>query len=299
MSEAKEPTTAEAPFNNPDCDIILRSTDGVHFHVFKLILSLMSPVFKDMFTLPQNNLQSDVLSVPVIPVAESSTTLKSLLLLCYPATTPTFVSWNDANAMMKAATKYDMQGALSRAGDLITAQFLPDHSLDLYALSCRFGWEHNARVAATSALKIKDLGRPSGAFDGMEDITALDYHRLLVYHYNCSVRCSSALSSTVNMQWRRCTCRNSSIKMLQVGNSRDVGIAPWFDEYLVSSGKELFARPCESTLRESTSYHRAIVKAAECSSCRSSGNVVESMDTFRALYIARVKKVVAAVSFPS
>jgi hypothetical protein len=32
----------QAPFDNPKCDIILRSADGVNFHVFKLILSLVS-----------------------------------------------------------------------------------------------------------------------------------------------------------------------------------------------------------------------------------------------------------------
>ncbi|KAJ8590284.1 hypothetical protein M405DRAFT_720727, partial [Rhizopogon salebrosus TDB-379] len=177
---------AQAPFDNHDCDIILRSTDGVDFHVFKLILSLVSPVFKDMFTLPQTDLQPDV-SVPVIPVAECSTTLRSLLLLCYPAATPTFSNIDDVKAVMEAARKYDMEAALSRAGDLAMAQFLPTNSLQLYALSCRFGWQHHAQIAATRTLEIKDLGRPSSLFTGLRDITGFDYHRLLVYHYECGV----------------------------------------------------------------------------------------------------------------
>ncbi|KAG1726664.1 hypothetical protein EDB19DRAFT_224966 [Suillus lakei] len=179
--------TAQAPFNNRDCDIILHSTNGVDFHVFKFILSLMSPIFKDMFTLLQSEVQSDVSSVPVITVTESSTTLESLLLLCYPAATPTFDSWDDAKAVMEAARKYDMQVALSRAGDLVMAQFLPNHFLELYALSCQFRWQHHVQTAATRALEIKDLGRPSNVFNGMWDITALDHHRLLEYHYKCGI----------------------------------------------------------------------------------------------------------------
>lgn len=31
-------------------------------------------------------------------------------------------------------------------------------------------------------------------------------------------------------------------------------ITPWFEEYLVSSGRELFERPCKSTLYDSESY---------------------------------------------
>ncbi|KAG1734075.1 uncharacterized protein EDB91DRAFT_1147428, partial [Suillus paluster] len=132
-------------------------TDNVDFHVFKLILSLASSVFKDMFTLPQNGLQSDVSSVPIIPVSEGSTTLQLLLLLCYPTAAPTFDNLDDAKAVIEAARKYDMQAILNRAGDLIIAKFLPDHSLELYGLSCRFGWEHHAQTAATQSLKIKDL----------------------------------------------------------------------------------------------------------------------------------------------
>ncbi|KAG2345765.1 hypothetical protein BDR05DRAFT_1057954 [Suillus weaverae] len=309
MSVAEETTTtANAPFDNPDGDIILRSTtDRVDFYLFKAILSLISPVFKDMFTLPQNDLQSGVSSIPVIPVAESSATLESLLLLCYPATTPAFDSLDIAKAVMETAKKYDMQAVLSRAADLAMSQFLPTHFLELYALSCRFRWQHHAQTAATRSLEIKNLGRPSTEFESMRDITALDHHRLLVYHHACSIasqEVGNSLSwlepiSSKNMpMWshtsKECPCRNcSGLKMLQVADFGNLKITQWFSEYLLSSGKELLERPCESTIWESAAYSRAVTKGAECSVCRST--IVESMDKFRALYIAQVKKVVATV----
>ncbi|KAG1770626.1 hypothetical protein EDD22DRAFT_865208 [Suillus occidentalis] len=43
----------QAPFDDHNGDIILRSANGVDSHVFKLILSLILPVFIYMFTLPQ------------------------------------------------------------------------------------------------------------------------------------------------------------------------------------------------------------------------------------------------------
>ncbi|KAG2042717.1 hypothetical protein BDR03DRAFT_944079 [Suillus americanus] len=304
MSDAEEPTTtAKAPFDNPNGDIILRSTiDHVDFHTFKVILSLMSPVFKDMFTLPQDGLQPGVSSVPVIPVAESSTTLESLLLLCYPAATPTFDGFDNAKAVIEAAKKYEMQPVLDRAADLAMSQFLPTHFLELYALSCRLGWQHHAQTAATQALEIKNLGRPSTEFESMRDITALDHHRLLVYHHACGVAAQAVgsslswLKSTISSKdmpmWSQCrSC--TGLTTLQIADFGKLKITQWFSDYLVSSGKELFERPCESTIRELAAYNRAVAKAAECNVCRNT--VVESMDRFRASHIAQVKQVVANV----
>ncbi|KAG2137610.1 uncharacterized protein EDB93DRAFT_1253616 [Suillus bovinus] len=289
MADTEEITIsqAQAPFDDlSNGDIILRSANGVDFHVFKLILSLMSPVFKDMFAIPQSE----------SPSSHHSRTPSSTLLSCRH---PNLGSLDDAKAVIKAASKYDMQAALSRAGDLVMAQFLPNHCLELYALSCQFGWPHHARTAATRALEIKDLGRPSHMFNGLRDITALDFHRLLEYHYKCGIATQAVgnslswlESSFKSMQmWKECSrCRNSTPIMTVKKDS----VAPWFQEYLVSSGRELLARPCESTLLlELSHYNRAIIKAVECSSCRT--HVLEDMHKFRALYIAQVKKVIATV----
>ncbi|KAG2742328.1 hypothetical protein P692DRAFT_20839337 [Suillus brevipes Sb2] len=315
MSGAKDPIiTATAPFDNPDGDIILRSANGVDFHVFKLILSLMSPVFKDMFTLPQNC----VSSVPVITVTESSTTLESLLLLCYPAATPTFDSLDNAKAVIEAAKKYDMQAVLSRAGDLVMSLFLSTHFLDLYALSCRFGWQHHAQTAATRSLEIKNLGRPSAEFETMHDITALDYHRLLIYHHACGVAAKAVGDSlswlnpmiiskdapmwsspkskrqNYNIEFETgCSCKAHAGSMLQVADFGEMKIATWFNAYLDSSGKELWERPSVWTIQELAAYNSAISSASKCTTC--CRTVIEDLNKFRSLYIAQVQKVVATV----
>ncbi|OAX40164.1 hypothetical protein K503DRAFT_21762 [Rhizopogon vinicolor AM-OR11-026] len=306
MSEVEKTSTANAPFDNlANCDIILRSADGVNFHVFKLILSLVSPVFQGMFMLPQGISQPDASSVPVVPMAESSTTLESLLLLCYPAATPTFDSLDDVKAVLEAARKYVMITVLGRAKDLVFAQFLPTDSLGLYALSCMFGWQQHARMAAIRTLEInlKDLGRPGGEFAGMRDISAFDYHKLLVYHYECGIAAQAVGESLSWLKWSSnleiCMWKCGSVRgcksarMLHIGKLGEQLITPWFDEYLVSSGKELYARPCDSILSESAAYNGAINKALACSYCR--GMVVDSMDKFRTLYVAQVKKMVANV----
>ncbi|OJA08961.1 hypothetical protein AZE42_06845 [Rhizopogon vesiculosus] len=303
MSDYKKTSTAQEPFDNPDCDIILRSSDGVDFHVFKFIISHVSSVFKDMFTHPQA--ESDVSSVPVISVKESSTTLNSLLLLCYPATIPTFNSLEDAEDVLKAVMKYEMLAVLSRAGDLIVVQFVSTNSLRLYALSCSFGWEHHAQTAATQALKIKDLGRPSSDFAGIDDISAFDYHRLLAYHYECGVAAKAVGQSLSwlgplanDMCMWKCNSEDRASGPLYI--NAQLGpqwLVAWFHEYLVSIGNELLARPCGSILWESEFYDRAVTKAVQCTFCR--GTVVGTMSKLRTLHVAEVKRVVADVRLKS
>ncbi|TFY76282.1 hypothetical protein EWM64_g7730 [Hericium alpestre] len=48
-----EPVMAGAPYLDDDADIVMRSSDGVHFHVHKNFLSKCSPIFADLFSLPQ------------------------------------------------------------------------------------------------------------------------------------------------------------------------------------------------------------------------------------------------------
>ena len=43
---------AEAPFDDARADLILESSDEVHFRIFQSFLSLASPVFTDMFNIP-------------------------------------------------------------------------------------------------------------------------------------------------------------------------------------------------------------------------------------------------------
>jgi len=308
-----EISTAQTPFDNPECDIILRSADGVDFHVFKLVLSLVSDVFKYMFTLPQDATQSDVSFVPIIPVTDNSTTLESLLLLCYPAATPTFKTLEDAKAVLEAVRKYDMGTVIDHARDIVFAQFLETKPLELYALSCVFGWKQFAQKAAIQTLQInlKDLGQPSrSGLVGMKDMSASDYHKLLNYHHRCGVAAQAVGKSLTwlppafskicmwncGLEVRLAGSTCNMIKKIHVGKLGKVLITPWFDEYLVSSGKELYEKPCHLTLSmwRLPSYNRAISKAISCSYCRI--HVVDHMEIFRAVYDSEVKSVLAKVS---
>lgn len=69
--------------NSPTADVILRSSGPkvVEFRVHKAILSIASPVFEDMFSLPQPVTEK---ALPVCDVSEDAITVEALLRLVYP-----------------------------------------------------------------------------------------------------------------------------------------------------------------------------------------------------------------------
>ncbi|KAG6332060.1 hypothetical protein ID866_7031 [Astraeus odoratus] len=170
---------AQHPFDSFDADVILRSSDNIDFRVFKCILSLASPVFKDMFVLgtmvyrqDHQKLSPSPQPPPVVHMFENSSTLDPLLRLVYPGSTPTLSSFDQAKDFLAAVAKYNMSETVTgRAKDIVVAAFLNrHHAVSIYALACLFGWQDLAEKAARETLKIKDLGRATG---------------LLAYHHNC------------------------------------------------------------------------------------------------------------------
>ncbi|KAJ7501149.1 hypothetical protein B0H11DRAFT_755389 [Mycena galericulata] len=103
------------PFDEVGTDIILRSSDGVDFHVYRVVLSLASPFFKQMFSLPQ---PESATPVPVIPVAEASGILDLVLRLWYPGANPaTFTGLEQlAQVIEITVAKYDVGLGLFEAG---------------------------------------------------------------------------------------------------------------------------------------------------------------------------------------
>ena len=133
------------PFvNTDDVDIILRSQDGVEFHVHKVILAFASPYFKHMFLLPSKDAQSLVLDVP-----ESGHIWESLLRLCYPIDPPSFQNIDAITDLIVAAVKYEFRHAIKflRKG---LRNYIPSNALDIFAIAYRLDFLEEARLAASS-----------------------------------------------------------------------------------------------------------------------------------------------------
>ena len=109
------PSMSSAFFATDDGDIILRAGQepgSTHdFRVHKFVLSLGSPVFKDMFTFPQppaqnHNEQSDI---PTVNVLDSPQVLDTILRFIYPGVKfPTPADLSIVSALLFTTDKYNI-----------------------------------------------------------------------------------------------------------------------------------------------------------------------------------------------
>ena len=139
-------------FTTSDGDVILRAgtdPDSKHaFRVHKFILSLASPVFKDMFTLPQPPDQSEEHQLPVVDVSDPPKSLDMLLRLIYPGVEPPEIpDIPTLTALLSAADKYNITSIYpTLRGALET--FSSRYPFRAYVVACRFGFPEEARAAA-------------------------------------------------------------------------------------------------------------------------------------------------------
>jgi len=170
-------------FNWPDGDVILRATNGTErrdFRVHKLFLSFSSPVFKDMFKIPQpSSAAAD--GVDVVDVTDPPRALELILRFIYPsASSPAIDDLTLLSEALVLADKYEIEVARSRlrSSFMDFARFDP---LRAYAIACRLGFEDEMKIASSYTTSIHLPGL-ADLPDEFRFITATEYHRLILLH---------------------------------------------------------------------------------------------------------------------
>ncbi|KAG0695911.1 hypothetical protein DFH29DRAFT_1083189 [Suillus ampliporus] len=195
-------TCALSPFDHPKADIILRSSDGVDFRVFKLFLTLASPFFETMFELPQptvgtNDDTKD--GLPVIPVQEDSKTLDTFLRFCYPSTLaedPSLESLTDIQAILGAARKYSLDLIERKVCQaVVNPKALEAEPLRNFAIARNARFKHETITTARHTLRKPLI---PVWFAEIELITASDLLALLTYHKKCSIAVEPLFA---NLNW--------------------------------------------------------------------------------------------------
>ncbi|KAJ2967723.1 hypothetical protein NUW54_g13427 [Trametes sanguinea] len=178
------PEAPPYPFNKPDADLVLRSSDNVEFRVRSHILIEASPVFESMLASSQSAAEADAVNTcRTIDVAEDSAIIEALLRLCYPVVNDA-VFWSKmgakkAESVLRAARKYSM--------DLAT--LLVDHinslavtsPLAVWAIGCRLRLEETAARAAQRSLWYSRFNLSSVDPEDLEGVSAGQYFRLHTY----------------------------------------------------------------------------------------------------------------------
>jgi BTB/POZ domain len=134
-------TTASPPFDDPKADVIIRSTDNIHFYyVHKSLLSIVSPVFKGMFTLPDDASQERVYDDrPCLPVSDDSRHLFCLLSWCDPRCKRSPPTLDNLVMTLEIADKYEMKSIFAHAQkDLLASDFVESEPLTTFAIAIRF-----------------------------------------------------------------------------------------------------------------------------------------------------------------
>ena len=137
-------------FTTLDGDVILRVSEGSglssDFRVHRLLLSLSSPIFKDMFELASPTHQT----IPVVEISDSPQVIDLILRFIYPGVEPPEVEELETlTAVLVTATKYRMGGIVPTLRKSLKA-FLPSESIAVYLLARRFGFKEEAKEAAQS-----------------------------------------------------------------------------------------------------------------------------------------------------
>ncbi|KAI0658541.1 hypothetical protein C8Q70DRAFT_917326, partial [Cubamyces menziesii] len=176
---------------SPTADVILRSSDAVDFRLHSALLSLASPVFRQMLedrlaerTPGPPAKDSTAVCYGVIFVPEDSATLAALLSHVYPLTRPSPPSFSALKSLLAAAYKYDIAPLISSLR-LALLSYLPSDALRVFAVAHRFNLPAIRAAAAKALLRISYQELRHRYVEELEEIPAADYFRLLVYHDQC------------------------------------------------------------------------------------------------------------------
>ena len=179
--ELLSPNLAKAPFDDPRADLILRSSDGVNFHVIKVILSLASPIFADMFTLPSPPASQNPNGDPTtVLCSEDAETLDLALRHCYPIRSPDVAKLRDARVLLEFARKYQVDLLEPSLTRFLTDTIERD-PVGVYALAAAYECQDIAAKALRSslALPIYLLQSPELQYSSTEQFQVLIHYHIL------------------------------------------------------------------------------------------------------------------------
>ncbi|KZS90651.1 hypothetical protein SISNIDRAFT_387282, partial [Sistotremastrum niveocremeum HHB9708] len=123
-----------------DADLMIRTSDGVEFRVFKSLLGMASPVFRDMFLLSDNHPAPLTTSVNnQVEVAETGEVLGSLLTYVYPLPRALGLPLSKMLSILEAALKYEVESAIATLlSYLCSTKLIGEDPLGVFLFSVKF-----------------------------------------------------------------------------------------------------------------------------------------------------------------
>jgi hypothetical protein len=288
-------TDAGAPFNHAKADVILRSSDNVDFRVFKLFLSLASPVFGDMFSMLQGP-EGDELKngLPVVQMTEGRKTLEMLLLICYPMSAvdpPDLKTLDEVNLVLEVATKYDMERVVKKAREwLVATRFLDVDPVRVFAVACHHRLREEAKLAAAATTSMPLVNRPYGA--ELELITGGQLDQLLQYHENSAKEVQKILTDftwieQTSFGWFQC-------RFCPITSGLPFKVDRWWSNYMKEVWEAWRNRSWDEATNCDLIYKALKQSGSNCGG--EEGRAQRDMEVFRGILKAKIKEVLLKVS---
>lgn len=314
---------AETPFNQPTADFIIRSADHMDFRVHKAVLSLATPVFETMFSLPKtrsgSSSQEKKDGLPVITLPEPSVVLDALLRLCYPTTAPTITNFTHAARLYEALDKYAMEPLMEYAMEILV-KTTSQQPLAAYALGCRFHIEGLILAAAKETLKtpIKDLEYTPE----LDRITGADILRLIQYQEKCKVAASRLAFtdrswipnlSAIPLGTKKRGCSACSHKIFFNGKNLDAipgafkylrddkevwsyWCPRWWTDYMERAEDSLQRWPRGSTVKSKEVLGPALLAAVDCEEATACRSGTQALVDFSEIFAKAVEDAIEKAS---
>lgn len=280
-----ERTIAPSPFDqDSDSDVILASSDNVVFYSHKMLLALVSPVFKTMFTLPVGQSNDVYDGRPCIALAEDSDLLYLLLSWCDQRCTTRCTTVSELERVLEVADKYGMEAIMKHVQKFME-NIETTNPIELFAISARFRLGNLAQVAAKKSLNEPLSGLISMAgVPATRHLNAYSLRTLLQYHMNCSQEASRTATDIDWLeQYRELTevspftvkgCGELGCEAgLQKKGSNGFRWLKWWLAYMEMAAEALTSHPSADTITSSKFLEKvhAKISAISCHRCRKIG----------------------------
>jgi len=225
-------------FDSPDSDAVLRSSDGKEFRVHKVILNLASPIFQDMFGLPQSANSSP--KIPTIDVPEPSDTLQPFIQYLYPRSPPEIADPSVWAAVYAVADKYNAETVMGLLRGVLISRFLETSPLRVYALASHFGFEEEAKIASRETLRM-DISEGFPEEDA-KLMGILACQKLYLLHIQRRENARALVTSRTYPQVNRsCGCPPMNFGAVTKTISQHVSTRPWL------TAEELYEEACRAS----------------------------------------------------
>ncbi|TFY66229.1 hypothetical protein EVG20_g4865 [Dentipellis fragilis] len=302
-----------AAFRYADADIILRSSDKVDFYVHRLILSVSSPVFHDMFSIPQPPPDVDSPRLPIIDMAEDQHALKIVLGFFYAAAClPPLEDFDDVKIALNMVRKYDLPGPVPFLKHRLQA--LAIHTPErVFAVAWLYQWKDMALVAARHTKMGQSIFGPS-YFPEFQDVPAEAFWKLEEYHQR-----RRAAVGVVALLWNhwlgpdqldfpiageagRCDCvRNGRgvVYYARPSNLPTSAVAGWWTDHMKRLYSALREDPRPDIVTSTRLLMPTINEAQACDVCEQ--DAIVAMDAFNEIFKAEMERrisEVGAMCFP-